>query len=155
LSRITAGRTFSSREAIRRLKAPRIGVLNVPYYIDKVRRYLPQAEMVILHSVTEFFEGRGDEFDAMLDSAEAGSAWSLLYPAYTVAIPQPDVLAASSAYAVAHNDQELVNFINLWIVLKQEDQTIPSLYDYWIPGKNAVPTPPRWSVIRNVLHWVQ
>jgi hypothetical protein len=29
-----------------------------------------------------------------------------------------------------------------------------ALYDYWILGKNAVPTPPRWSVIRNVLHWV-
>jgi ABC-type amino acid transport substrate-binding protein len=90
-----------------------------------------------------------------LYSAEAGSAWSLLYPAYPVAIPQPDVLAASSAYAMAHSDQELVNFINLWIELKKEDKTIPSLYDYWILGKNAVPTPPRWSVVRNVLHWVK
>ena len=79
----------------------------------------------------------------------------MLYPAYPVAIPQPDVLAASSAYAMAHSDQELVNFINLWIELKKEDKTIPSLYDYWILGKNAVPTPPRWSVVRNVLHWVK
>ena len=47
------------------------------------------------------------------------------------------------------------DFINLWIELKQEDKTIPSLYDYWILGKNAVPTPPRWSVVRNVLHWVK
>jgi hypothetical protein len=30
-----------------------------------------------------------------------------------------------------------------------------ALYDYWILGKNAVPKPPRWSVIRNVLHWVE
>jgi ABC-type amino acid transport substrate-binding protein len=146
---------FSSREAIRRLKAPRIGVLNVPYYVDKVQRYLPQAEVVLLNSVTEFFEGRGDELDAMLYSAEAGSAWSLFYPAYTVAIPQPDVLAVSSAYAMARSDQEMVSFINQWIGLKQEDKTIPALYDYWILGKNAVPTPPRWSVIRNVLHWVK
>jgi len=146
---------FSSREAIRHLKAPRIGVPNVPYYVDKVRRYLPQAELVLLNSITEFFEGRGEELDAMVYTAEAGSAWTLLYPAYTVAIPQPDVLKAPLAYPLARGDQEMVDFINLWIELKKKDKTITQLYDYWILGKHAVPESPRWSVIRNVLHWVK
>jgi hypothetical protein len=35
------------------------------------------------------------------------------------------------------------------------DKTLQALYDYWILGKNAVPQPPRWSIIRNVLHWVE
>jgi hypothetical protein len=39
--------------------------------------------------------------------------------------------------------------------LKKRDRTIDTLYDYWILGKNAVPKQPRWSVIRNVLHWVK
>ena len=146
---------FSSREAIHRLKAPRIGVPNVPYYIDKVHRYLPQAELVVLNSIPEFFEKRGEELDALVFSAEAGSAWTLLYPAYTVAIPQPDVLTAPLAYPLARGDQEMVDFINLWIELKKKDKTITRLYDYWILGKHAVPEPPRWSVLRNVLHWVQ
>jgi Na+/H+-dicarboxylate symporter len=146
---------FSSRAAVHRLKAPRIGVPNIPYYIEKVHRYLPHAELVVLNSANEFFEGRGDELDALVYSAEAGSAWTLLHPAYTVAIPQPDVLAAPMAYAMAQGDQEMVNFINLWLELKKEDKTIASLYDYWILGQNAVPTPPRWSVVRNVLHWVK
>jgi len=146
---------FSSREAIRRLKAPRIGVPNIPYYIDKVQRYLPQAELVVLNSIPEFFEKRGEELDALVFSAEAGSAWTLLYPAYTVAIPQPDVLTAPLAYPLARGDQEMVDFINLWIELKKKDKTITRLYDYWILGKHAVPEPPRWSVLRNVLHWVQ
>ena len=146
---------FSSREAVRQLKAPRIGVPNLPYYIEKVRRYVPQAELVILHSITEFLEQRGEELDAMVYSAEAGSAWSLLYPAYTVAIPQPDVLAAPMAYPIARGDQEFAAFINLWLDLKKKDKTITRLYNYWILGQHAVPTPPRWSVVRNVLHWVQ
>jgi ABC-type amino acid transport substrate-binding protein len=146
---------FSSREAIHRLKALRLGVLNVPYYIEKVHRYLPQAELVLLNSISEFFEGRGEELDALVYSAEAGSAWTLLYPAYTVAIPQPDVLKAPLAYPLALGDQEMVDFINLWIELKKKDRTITQLYDYWILGKHAVPESPRWSVIRNVLHWVQ
>jgi ABC-type amino acid transport substrate-binding protein len=142
---------FSSREAIWRLKKPRIATLNVQYYIDKVHRYVPQATIVVINSVKEFFEARDEQFDALLFSAEAGSAWSLLYPAYTVAIPQPDVLAVPLAYPLPRGDPEWVNFINSWIDLKRKDKTIASLYDHWILGKNAVPKQPRWSVLRNVL----
>lgn len=145
---------FSSRDAIRRLKAPRIGVPDVPYYINKVRDYIPQATLVVLPSIREFFETRGEEIDAFVFSAEGGSAWTLLYPAYSVAIPQPDVLAIPLAYSMARGDPELVSVINTWIELKKKDKTIAALYDYWILGKNAVPKQPRWSVIRNVLHWV-
>jgi Na+/H+-dicarboxylate symporter/ABC-type amino acid transport substrate-binding protein len=145
---------FSSREAVKRLKAPRIGVLNIPYYIDAVHHYLPHATLVVLNTVPEFFTQRGEELDAFVYAAEAGSAWTLLYPAYTVAIPQPDVLAIPLAYPMARGDPELVNFINTWIELKKRDRTIATLYEYWMLGKNAVPQPPRWSVIRNVLHWV-
>jgi ABC-type amino acid transport substrate-binding protein len=146
---------FSSRDAIRRLKAPRIGVLNVPYYVNGLQRALPQATMVQLNSITEFFEGKGEELDAFLYAAEAGSAWTLLYPAYTVAIPQPVVLKGPVAYPLPRGDRELVDFINVWLELKKRDGTIEALYDYWILGKNAVPKQPRWSVIRNVLHWVK
>ena len=146
---------FSSREALRHLKAPRLGVPNLPYYINKVQHFLPQATIVPLNSITEFFEGKGEELDAVLFSAEGGSAWSLLHPAYTVAIPQPGVLKGPVAYILPRGDREWVDFINVWIELKKRDRTIDALYDYWILGKNAVPKQPRWSVIRNVLHWVK
>jgi ABC-type amino acid transport substrate-binding protein len=147
-------REFSSREAIRRLTAPRIGVLNIPYYIDALHHYLPHATLIILNTVTEFFEQHSEDLDAFLFVAEAGSAWTLLYPAYSVVVPQPDVFVIPLAYPMARGDPELVNFINTWIALKKRDRTIAALYDHWILGKNAVPQPRRWSVIRNVLHWV-
>ena len=59
------------------------------------------------------------------------------------------------AYQLPRGDRELVDFINIWLELKKRDGTIAALYDYWVLGKNAVPRQPRWSVIRNVLHWVQ
>jgi Na+/H+-dicarboxylate symporter len=146
---------FNSRTAVHSLQAPRIGVPNIPYYIDKVQRYLPHATIEKVNSIREFFEHRGDDLDALVYSAEAGSAWSLLYPAYTVAIPQPDVLTAPSAYPLPRGDRELADFINIWLELKKRDRTIQSLYDHWILGKNAVPPQPRWSIMRNVLHWVE
>ena len=146
---------FNSRAALRRLEAPRIGAPNVPYYVDKLRRYLPRAEIVYLTSIVEFLEGRSEDLDAFLYAAEAASAWSLLYPAYTVAIPQPDVLTGPVAYAAARDNRELIDFMNHWIELKKQDRTIPRLYDHWILGTTAVPKTPRWSVMRNVLHWVK
>ncbi|MDH3603906.1 MAG: cation:dicarboxylase symporter family transporter [Candidatus Tectomicrobia bacterium] len=146
---------FKSWSAIQRLKAPRIGVGNTPYYIAKIRRHLPQAEIVLLSSVQEFFSHRGAELDALAFGAEVGAAWSLLHPAYTVVVPRPDILTVPVAYAMAHGDREMVDFINNWLMLKKKDKTIDKLYDYWILGKDAVPQQPRWSVLRNLLHWVE
>ncbi len=83
-----------------------------------------------LNSVREFFEGRGENLDAFLYTAEDGSAWSSLHPAYSVAIPQSDVLAVPSAYAMHSDNQKMVDFMNVWIGLKKKDRTIPTLYDY-------------------------
>jgi hypothetical protein len=45
-------------------------------------------------------------------------------------------------------------YLNTWIDLKRKDNTLSRLYDYWILGKSDDKAAPRWSVIRNVLHWV-
>src|SRR5262249_561728 len=145
---------FISRERLKNLKKLKVGIPNVPYYIAKVREYLPQAEVVLLNSPRDFFMRKDGDLDALVYSAEAGSAWSLIYPAYTVAIPHPDVLKVPLAYLTARGDRELADFVNTWIDLKKKDQTIAALYDYWILGRNAVEQEPRWSVIRNVLHYV-
>jgi ABC-type amino acid transport substrate-binding protein len=78
----------------------------------------------------------------------------LLYPSYTVAVPQPHTVAIPVDFPVARDDLEMVAFINSWLALKKEDGTIQSFYNYWILGQDAVPVKPRGSVIRNVLHWV-
>ncbi len=102
-----------------------------------------------------FFRWKGEALDAFLYSAEAGSAWSLLYPSYTIAVPAPDVIEAPMGFAVARGNRELADFLSAWIDLKQADKTIESLFNHWIQGKDAEEKQPRWSVISNVLHWVE
>lgn len=145
---------FGSADRIHHLKNPRIGVLDVPYYIAALKRYLPQAEIVLLGSARDFFKERGKDLDAMLYTAEAGSAWTLIHSEYSVAIPQPDVLAAPMVYAVSSDAGDLVALLNSWLSLKMDDRTIERLYNYWILGAGAKRQKPRWSVIRDVLHWV-
>jgi Na+/H+-dicarboxylate symporter/ABC-type amino acid transport substrate-binding protein len=145
---------FSSREAVQSLKAPKIGIPNVPYYIAKIRNYLPQARLVTLGSPREFFRKRSSDLDAFAYSAEAGSAWTLIYPEYSVVVPLPDTIAVPLAYPTARGDREMVDFLNGWISLKKKDGTIEEVFNYWILGHGAHKKGPRWSVIRNVLHWV-
>jgi hypothetical protein len=146
---------FSSRDKVKQLLSPRIGVPNAPYYVSKLKHYLPQAELVLLQSPSEFFGAHGASLDAMLYTAEAGSVWTLMHPAYTVSIPRPDILSLPLAYGVAHTETEFTRYLNTWIDLKQKDLTIKGLYDHWILGKHVADREPRWSVIRNVLGWVQ
>jgi len=146
---------FNSRSKLKSLKKVKIGVPNVPYYIDKIKQYLPQAEIIITGSPKDFFERKDQDLDAYAYSAEAGSAWSLIHPEYTVAIPYPDVLEVPLAYGIKKNDVAFKNYLDTWIELKKKDKTIDTLYDHWILGKNTKYKEPRWSVIRNVLHWIK
>jgi ABC-type amino acid transport substrate-binding protein len=95
------------------------------------------------------------DVDAIAMTAERGAAWSLLYPRYSVVVPQPNVIRLPLAYPVARGDQDLADFLTTWIELKKSDGTIDRLYDYWILGQDAEPRTPRWSIIRDVLHWVE
>ena len=78
---------------------------------------------------------------------------TLLHPQYSVVVPGPGVVKVPLAYPVARHDTDWMAFVNMWIDLKRRDGTIQALSDHWIYGKDAVVPSPRWSVIRNVLHW--
>lgn len=135
---------FNRHAALLGLEAPRIGVpANLPYYTALARDIVPHADLVPVQSIRSFFENRQRPLDALVLTAEAGSAWSLLYPNYTVAIPYPKVIAVPLAYPVARGDHDLVRYLNAWVELKQKDGTFKQVYDYWILDQNAVRKPPK------------
>lgn len=146
---------FKSWKTVQEIKGLRIGIPDTPYYISLIRQLLPHAEIVPLSSGRVFFKDKGEELDAFVFSAEAGSAWTLVYPDYSVVVPLPDPIAVPMAYAVARGDHDMLEFLNIWLGLKKRDGTIKNINDHWILGKGAEKKEPRWSVIRNVLHWVE
>jgi len=125
------------------------------YFATKAAENLPLAKVVPIKSYRDFFENNNDEVDALVTGAEVGAAWTLLYPGYDVVVPKPVPMVVPLGYAVAHGDTELADFLTHWIDLKKKDRTIEKLYNYWILGQGAVEKKVRWSVIRNVFHWVE
>ncbi len=146
---------FENAERIKSAEELRIAVTgHDPYFVKKLNEMLPQAEVVEINTPHEFFENEIFDVDALLCSAEGGSAWTLLYPGYSIVVPKPGVIKQPVAYSTAKGDQEMVNFMNRWIDLKRKDGTIERIYNYWILGYGATDKEPRWSIIRDVFHWV-
>jgi ABC-type amino acid transport substrate-binding protein len=148
---------FATREAIQNIPDLKIGIpVSVSdYFFKKVKDYLPRAEIVDVDSIREFFETNAKQLDALLWEAEGGSAWTLLYPRFQAVVPIPDIYKIPVAYPVAGRDREFAEFLSQWITLKTQTRDYAELYDHWILGLSAVPKQPRWSVIRDVLKWVE
>ena len=146
---------FAAWGRIRAMQRLTLAIPDVQYYVDMIRDRLPDAELRTIHNLADFFEGRtGGDIDAFVLPAERGSAWTLMHPQFSVVVPEPGIVKIPLAYPIARHDQAFASFINTWIALKRDDGTIDALYRYWVLGQNASPPQPRWSIIRNVLHWV-
>jgi Na+/H+-dicarboxylate symporter/ABC-type amino acid transport substrate-binding protein len=144
---------FSTWESIGQMGGLTIAVPDVKYYIDLLERRLPNAELRV-KSLSDPFSNWDPDVDAFALPAERGSAWTLLYPKFTVIVPEPGIIKIPLAFPLARQDQAFATFMNTWLDLKRKDGTLEQLYDYWVLGRDAVRPAPRWSIMRNVLGWV-
>jgi ABC-type amino acid transport substrate-binding protein len=147
---------FSSWANIRNLGAFAVAIPDLPYFIERVKARAPELKLEIVDSIGSIDEGmKAGTLDAMALAAERGSVLTLLNPKYTVVVPEPGIIRIPLAYPLARRDQEWVQFVNTWIELKRRDGTIDALYGHWVLGKQAGKRQPRWSIVRDVLHWVE
>ena len=146
---------FSDASWVRAQEGLRIGVPALPNLRELAAREFPKARIVTLplDDTEAYFTGHANEVDAVILTAERGSFLTLLHPAYSVAVPHPLDIRLPLAYPVAGHDVEAARFLSTWIDLKKKDGTIQALYDHWILGRDAGAKAPRWSILRDVLHW--
>lgn len=111
-------------------------------------------EFVNVKSESEFFDSYPRPADILVTSAEAGSAWTLKHPEYAVVKPTELDVRVPLYYLVAE-ESRFEEFLEGWLALKERNGTKQQLYDYWILGRAAEESPPRWCVIRDVLDWVE
>ncbi len=146
---------FDEPAKIAAMKAPSLAVRNERYYLERLADYLPRADLVPVDSFLDFFDAPEGKYDALVTTAETGSAWTLLYPSFSVVVPRGRRTEVPLAYAVSRSSPGLLQLLNTWIGLKRSDGSVERAYDYWLRGLNAEQAEPRWSIIRNVLGWVE
>ena len=142
--------SFAKLETIQAIPGLEILVPKDRHYLEFAENNFPLATLIPVDSQREFFKGEYENA-VLLASAESGSAWTLLYPKYGIAIPNGLSVKAPAAIALPDGDPDYVSYINTWLLLTEKNGFIDQLYNYWILGEEYQPGEPRWSIMRNVL----
>ncbi len=116
-------------------------------------RELPDVEIVLIDSLRSFFEGGHHDLDGLLIAAEEGAAWNVLYPEFAVVVPQP-IVQRPVGMASRLADEEWLRFLDSWLEFERMAGSLDALRVFWIEGGGTAERTPRWSVVRDVLHWV-
>jgi Na+/H+-dicarboxylate symporter/ABC-type amino acid transport substrate-binding protein len=147
-------RSFRAINSIREIDGLKIGFVDLSHgFVERLQSMLPDAELVELPTNRDFFEREHRELDALLISAESGSAFTLLYPDFEVVVPDGDRVSLPLFYAIAGRDDEMRDFLEHWVLLREKDGTMQENYDHWVLGKTAGRKERRWSVVEDVLGW--
>jgi Na+/H+-dicarboxylate symporter/ABC-type amino acid transport substrate-binding protein len=125
-----------------------------PAFQRQLASVFPAAQISTITSPREFMRGNRPEIDAVIYSAEGGSAWTLIYPSYSIVVPQPVLTFVPAGYPVPRSDDEWATYLSEWMNLRRKDGTVELLFDHWIRGKGTDAKEPRWSIVRDVLAWV-
>ncbi len=147
---------FTRIDVLRHMPDLQLGVVNSD---DSFENYLlaqiPNAHVVRIDSPRAFVRGEMPELDAVVYSAEAGSAWTLIYPHYSMVVPLPRTVMIPLAYPLPYGEPEWQDYVDLWVSLQRKNGTLGLLVEHWIEGGGARREQPRWSIIRDVLEWVE
>ena len=120
--------------------------------LAKAQARFPHLHFESISNYKRFFKQKPGSYDALLISAEAGSAWTLFYPDYGVAVYNKKS-RYPTGYAIAWENTDLLRFMDNWVKLKKVDGTVDKAYQYWILGQGTSEVGPRWSIMRDVLGW--
>ncbi len=130
-----ARQNFTTWESLIGRKDLVIGIPEAYFYAQGVQKNLPDSVVWELSTPRLFFKEKGEKIDAMLYGAAGASAWTLLYPEYSVVLPKPQMPAVAIAFPLAQDDAAFEHFISHWIRMKKRSNTISAFYTYWIEGK--------------------
>lgn len=147
---------FRTWDRVRDMDDFRVMVTDMPAITALLKRTLPNAIPIIYQDKQELDQELSaglPDADAVLAAAEEGAVRTILHPQFNLVTPTPPRLFPFG-YAVARGNSDLLLYLDTWLLNAAGDGMIDTLYRYWMLGEIAKTQPPRWSIIRNVLGWI-
>lgn len=145
---------FSSIEKILNNPALKIAVLRGSSYEQLAHELFPSDRIIYLDRF-EDFTSQG-KLTALLWEEQQALAWILKHRNYRIVIPTPVIGIDTLGYAISIDSPKFLNYLNQWLELKTNQGFTENQYNLWIKGKTeiAAPQEKRWSIVRDVLHWI-
>ena len=144
---------FDTQEKLRTHEPFTLAYVEHDDAISRVKPEYPNVTFTEIDDYKTFFKQEPGTYDSLLISAQAGSAWTLFFPNYGVTSINRTT-SYPVAYAIAQENPKLLRFVDNWLALQKIGGEQQRMYDYWILGRGAKEVGERWSVIRDVLGWV-
>jgi ABC-type amino acid transport substrate-binding protein len=91
--------------------------------------------------------------DAAVWTLEQAAALARSHPGIVAVVPRDLGNPFLLSYLMPPHSDEMVHFVNYWLDLRKADGMRAREFDYWILGQPRTQATPRWSVVRDVLHW--
>ena len=141
------------RELIRKERVT-LGYTQQDYLVRTNHHRIRGVELKKLPSKDVFLRGEAPGVDALLTTAETGAVLSMLHPEFSLVVPTGTNARVPIVIAIQRDAREADRTFDIWLELKRADGTLEELYAYWILGERTRMRKPRWSVIRDLLGWV-
>lgn len=122
-------------------------------YEKLVSDLLPGKDCIVLDSYQEFITQYPDAW--LLWEEQEAISWIVRHPQFCLIYPSPSLGEDLLGYAVKSTSEHWLCFLNQWLALKESADFAEKQKKEWILGYTQ-PNPtqnPRWSILRNVLHW--
>lgn len=142
---------FRTREGILAMRGLRLAMSVDPVLHPLWQRLFPNAEIVMVpdyRALPDFAK-----VDAAIWTLEQAAALARSHSGITAVVPQDLSNPFLLSYMMPRGSEVMMHFVNYWQELRRADGMRAREVDYWILGRPRAVPAPRWSVVRNILHW--
>lgn len=122
-------------------------------YADLLPKLFPDHPHVLVDSENSFASKK--QADILLWAEHEAAAWVLKHRNYRIMLPTPAFGQDTKCYVLRQGDNEFLQYINNWLILKKEEGFFQHQRNLWIDGKtDAIEIKHRrWSVIKDIFQW--
>ena len=147
---------FAEMKKIESMEELTLGATSFRYQEASIHDAFANAKLVEVSTPRKFLRGEMPEVDALIYTAETASAWTLIYPQWSVVVPKGLHKKSPMAFALPRNHPEWQNFVNTWLDYQLKSGLGEKAYKHWILGEiKKEKTEKRWSIAKDVLGWMQ
>lgn len=142
---------FLDGKALRSAKNLRIAAFSSDILVPLAKTLFPHSEVVVVPNYDALPET--PDIDAALWTLDQARAWAASRPGFSAVVPSDFGTPFLMAYLMPPDSREFAVLVNEWLDLQRTNGFEAASTAYWLEAKPRTPTTPRWSILRNVLHW--
>lgn len=146
-----AAHNYVDMEQVRQIDGLNVVSFKDPVLQPLIKRVFPFAELGVVPDYSVLPQRQ--DIDVAVWTFSQARSYAVTNEGFTAVKPRNLNEVMVFGYFLPSGSDQMQRYVNHWIELRELDGTLKRLSDYWIDGNPPGNTSPRWSIMRDVLHW--